>query len=80
MSPLMSAKYNTVAPFKDMVCGNNKMTTKVPFKDKVCGNFWGTPLQAALKGQVQGEEWFLTRFSLKLAENDDVGETVICAL
>ena len=33
--------------------------------------------QESVKGQVQGEEWFLTRFPLKLTENDDVGETVI---
>ena len=30
-----------------------------------------------IKGQVQGLGCFLTRFPLKLAENDDVGETVI---
>ena len=30
-----------------------------------------------LKGQVQGSGWFLTRFPLKLAENSDVGETLI---
>ena len=29
------------------------------------------------KGQVQGLGWFLTRFPLKFAENNDVGETVI---
>ena len=29
-----------------------------------------------LKGQVQGQGWFLTRFPLKLTENDAVGETV----
>ena len=33
-----------------------------------------------LKGQVQGWGWFLTRFPLKLAENADVGETVIWGL
>ena len=31
--------------------------------------------KTTLKGQVQGQGWFLTRFLLKLAENDDVGET-----
>ena len=30
-----------------------------------------------LKGQVQGLGWFLTRFTLKLALHDDVGEIVI---
>ena len=29
------------------------------------------------KGQVQGMGWFLTRFPLKLAESEDVGETVV---
>ena len=33
-----------------------------------------------VKGQVQGSGWFLTWFLLKLAENDDVGETVIWGL
>ena len=33
-----------------------------------------------LKGQVQGWGWFLTRFPLKLADNDDVGKTVIWGL
>ena len=43
-----------------------------------------SPIQKAkielFKGQVQGYGWFLTRFTLKLAENDDVGETVIWGL
>ena len=30
-----------------------------------------------IKGQVQGLGWFLTRFSLKISENNDVGKTVI---
>ena len=30
-----------------------------------------------LKGQVQGWGWFLTRFPLKFAENNDVGEIAI---
>ena len=30
-----------------------------------------------IKGQVQGWRRFLTRFPLKFAENNDVGETVI---
>ena len=33
-----------------------------------------------LKGQVQGWGWFLTRFPLKFAENNDVGEIVIWGL
>ena len=33
-----------------------------------------------VKGRVQGYGWFLTRFPLKLAENADVGETVIWGL
>ena len=33
-----------------------------------------------LKGQVQGLGWFLTRFQLKFAENNDVGEIVIWGL
>ena len=33
-----------------------------------------------IKGQVQGSGWFLTWFPLKLAENNDVGETVIWGL
>ena len=32
------------------------------------------------KGQVQGWDWFLTQFLLKLAENDDVGGVVIWVL
>ena len=34
----------------------------------------------ALKGQVQGWGWFLTRFLLKFAENNDVGEIAIGGL
>ena len=34
-------------------------------------------LNKAFKGQVQGMGWFLTQFQLKLAENNDIGETVI---
>ena len=33
-----------------------------------------------IKGQVQGLGWFLTRFPLKLAVHDDVGEIVIWGL
>ena len=33
-----------------------------------------------IKGQVQGWGWFLTRFSLKFAENNDVAEIVIWGL
>ena len=33
-----------------------------------------------LKGHVQGLGWFLTRFPLKFAENNDVDETVIWGL
>ena len=32
------------------------------------------------KGQVQGLGWFLTRFPLKFAANNDVGEIVIWGL
>ena len=35
--------------------------------------------ELSFKGQVQGYRWFLTRFPLKL-ENDDIGETVIWGL
>ena len=34
-------------------------------------------LLRSLEGQVQGWGWFLTRFPLKSAENNDVGEIVI---
>ena len=34
----------------------------------------------AVKGQVQGLRWFLTRFALKFAENNDVDEIVIWGL
>ena len=37
---------------------------------------YAAPILYLLKGQVQGWGWFLTQFPLKLAENDDVGETV----
>ena len=37
----------------------------------------GATVVNSVKGQVQGEGCFLTRFPLKLAENVDVGETVI---
>ena len=33
-----------------------------------------------LKGQVQGLGWFLTRFPLRFAANNDVGEIVIWGL
>ena len=39
-----------------------------------------TSCQFSVKGQVQGSGGFLTKFPLKLAENDDVGETVIWGL
>ena len=39
-----------------------------------------TKIRKTFKGQVQGLGWFLTQFLLKLAENDDVGETVIWGL
>ena len=40
----------------------------------------GATVVNSVKGQVQGEGWFLRRFPLKLAENVDVGETVIWGL
>ena len=55
-----------------------KQTGKAPRTDQ------GAKLSAnknkTIKGQVQGLGWFLTRFPLKFAENNDVGEIVIWGL
>ena len=82
MDPPMTSPRQTcqICDFRRVVQEGSRSET---FRSEVTGNLpevKGIWRVHYVKGQVQGWEWFLTRFPLKFTENNDTDEIVIWVL